>query len=152
MKKFALYNNLGYWLARLSNAMHTDFMSWLSKYGVSGPQWMVLNALYFKNAKTSSGIADYIGVDRAAVTRMVDQLVNLGMVDRVESKDDRRFSFLHLTDKGRSEMEKILHECEGKEEVFTHVLSASEKAELKRLLIKLLEAGGIKQSKLWKKF
>src|SRR5436853_203667 len=114
-ERFELHNHLGYWIARLSNAMHEDFMSWLSKFDVTGPQWMILNALYFNKANHGAELSNYIGVDRAAIARIVDQLVQKKFIKRVENSNDRRYQVLSLTPLGKKTIEGILEQCEGKE-------------------------------------
>lgn len=150
--KYALYNTLGYWISRLSNVMYQDFMSWLSKYEITGPQWMVLNTLFFKNAHSGSTIADYVGVDRAAITRVLDQLEEKGLVQRQATSHDRRAQLVILTKEGEMIMEKILEECEGKDERYTGTLSEEEKLVFKQVLTKMLDAVNIKHTKLWEKF
>lgn len=38
-----------------------------------GPQWMILNVLHHQWAKTPTRVADNIGVDRSAVTWLLDR-------------------------------------------------------------------------------
>lgn len=151
-ERFELHKHLGYWLARLSNAMHEDFMSWLISYNITGPQWMVLNALYFKKGKCGSELSAYIGLDRAGITRITDQLVQKEMITRVENKNDRRFQVLELTPIGRKTIKSILMACKGKEERFTGGLTANEKEQFKQILMKMLQAGGIETPEIWIKF
>lgn len=69
-----LYGSMVYWIGRLATLMQEDFNSHMGQHNVTWPQWMVLNAVYFEQAKTPAQIAHHIGVDRSAITRLVDRL------------------------------------------------------------------------------
>lgn len=49
---------------------------------------------------TTTGIAAEIGVQNSVITRASEHLVNLGLVERITSAEDRRRQFLTLTENG----------------------------------------------------
>jgi DNA-binding MarR family transcriptional regulator len=70
--------------------------------GLSVPQFRTL--CYVSTAKGSSltAAADFIGLSAPAMSRLVDGLVEVGMVRRVVSPDDRRHVKLSVTVKGEA--------------------------------------------------
>ncbi|MCL6594491.1 MAG: MarR family transcriptional regulator, partial [Alicyclobacillus sp.] len=52
-------------------------------------------------------IAKRAGLSPGAVTQVCDELVRLGLVERVRSLDDRRVVQLHITEQGRSCLERV---------------------------------------------
>lgn len=62
----------------------------------------ILTALYENDGSlTMKEIADLIGKDKSTVTPLVNKLLKLGYVKKEKSKEDKRVTFIELTDKGR---------------------------------------------------
>jgi DNA-binding MarR family transcriptional regulator len=73
------------------------------KFDITAGQFHVLQRI--KSGKTSvSDLADARHISRPTVSRKIDNLVEKGLVSRKESREDRRFTILELTEEG----EKIL--------------------------------------------
>lgn len=61
----------------------------------------ILTALYENDGKlTMSQIAKKIGKDKSTVTPLIDKLLKLGYINKVRSEDDKRVTFIILTQKG----------------------------------------------------
>ena len=85
-------------------------------------------------------IADGL-INRAAdLTRLVDKLVKLKYVERVQSPDDRRKMIVHVTNNGRKVFNKIAASVKDLHIEQWDGLTQSELRELKRLLNKALES------------
>ena len=52
-------------------------------------------------------IARRIGKDKSTVTPLINKLVSLGYIEKEQSKEDRRVTFIKLTDKGLKLQEKF---------------------------------------------
>ncbi len=62
----------------------------------------ILTALYENNGKlTMSQIAKKIGKDKSTVTPLINKLFQLGYIDKLKSEDDKRITYITITDKGR---------------------------------------------------
>lgn len=68
--------------------------------GLSAPQLSVLSVLVFGGPQTMRALADLEQVRAPSMSRTVDQLVQLGLVQRVARAADRRVSEVHVTKKG----------------------------------------------------
>ncbi len=69
--------------------------------GVSVPQFRVLAFLGRTGGASLSAVADRVGLSLPAMSRLVDGLVDRGLVHREESPEDRRRVLLRLTTRGR---------------------------------------------------
>ncbi len=62
----------------------------------------VLTALYENDGMlTMKEIANRIGKDKSTVTPLVDKLLKLGYVEKEKSQNDKRVTYIRLTEKGR---------------------------------------------------
>jgi len=64
--------------------------------------WIILKLIYFKEAKTSSDIANLIAINKSSLSRLIDFLEEQSLLIRVKEKFDKRQSNLILTDEGKS--------------------------------------------------
>ena len=98
----------------------------------------ILTVLYDHGGKmTMKHIADLLGKEKSTITSLVNKLEALGYVEKIKSKEDRRTTFVCLTQMGK--------DIEKKFEIISKDLQAraysnftqAEKEELLRLLKKL---------------
>ena len=57
-------------------------------------------------------LAEILRLDKSGISRTVEELVQKGYVERKPSKEDRRYVFLNLTDKGNERFNKIEHDMD----------------------------------------
>ena len=55
-----------------------------------------------------SKLAHILGKDKASVTRLLNSLVKLNLVERIQDKDDRRIIRAHITQEGKSVFEQFV--------------------------------------------
>jgi DNA-binding MarR family transcriptional regulator len=70
--------------------------------GVSIAQCQSLLEIANKGEPSLNEIATALGLDNSTLSRMVNNLVNLGLVNRVLNPEDRRYVSLTLTEQGKS--------------------------------------------------
>lgn len=75
--------------------------------GVSLAQCHVLMELDIQDNVTLNILAKNVGLDKSTVSRTVETLVNLKMVDRVIPKNNRRTTQISLTDQGKQVVKTI---------------------------------------------
>lgn len=68
---------------------------------VSVPQFRVLTYLNRTQGASLSAVADRVGLSLPAMSRLIDGLVDRGLVRREESEADRRYVVLELSPDGR---------------------------------------------------
>ncbi|MCP4715967.1 MAG: MarR family transcriptional regulator, partial [Deltaproteobacteria bacterium] len=71
-------------------------------------QWMILLLLWQEDGRYPYQLAEIIGKDRAAITRLIDGLEKRNLVVRTPDKSDRRQKQVHLTPQGKAMEEKLV--------------------------------------------
>lgn len=92
-----------------------------------------------ENAICQKELAEEIGADNVTMVRIVDYLSDKGFIKRVQSKTDRRYYNLLLTDKAQKVLPKIKAAFEEANAICFNGFKNSEKDEFKRLLLKMSE-------------
>jgi MarR family transcriptional repressor of emrRAB len=74
-----------------------------TKHGLRDREWMALRFLARANrfSRTPSALASYVGTTRGTASVLVDELEQLGYLERKRSAEDKRSVMLSLTPKGR---------------------------------------------------
>ena len=113
--------------------------------GVSGAQFELLRQLALVGGRsTSAELARELGVDPAAVTRLVAALQEQGLVEREDDARDRRRRPVQLTDTGREFMVRLhgeLHAREDALEVGLDPAAVESAAEVLQTIRSVLEPG-----------
>jgi MarR family 2-MHQ and catechol resistance regulon transcriptional repressor len=107
-----------------------------ASYGLTFPQFMVLEALLHRDGMTVGEIKDAILSSNGTVPVIINNLVKLEMVYRDKDPDDHRKSVIRLTEPGRALIKRIVPENKKMYEERFEVWTAEEKKELVRLLSK----------------
>ena len=81
-------------------SMH-DFTRHARATGLSMAQMNVLTHLYYHRASGVLNLTELMQVSPAGASQMVERLVQQGLVQRVESPEDRRVRLVHLTESGK---------------------------------------------------
>lgn len=132
-----LKEHIGYWFNRIRMEVHQSFEARLDRYNISVAQWCILIALYDGKASSVGELAEYIEIDKASISRVVEKLVLLGLVTHMQGKD-RRSGFILLTDKAQELVPKLLHEAELNEKHFFGHLTKDEITQLNKVFKKIL--------------
>lgn len=78
------------------------------RLGLTLQQLGVLNTIYYSPSLTLKKITERLFIPKSTASVSVDELVNLGLVERKASEKDRREINLILTDKGKEISKKSL--------------------------------------------
>jgi DNA-binding MarR family transcriptional regulator len=131
----ALDGTLGHWAARFSWAARGALERRLRPHGLTPPMMAAL-LLVSDGRERGADLAKAMGVDAAAVTRLLDRLAKGGWLQRGEMKGDRRSHLLHLSEKAVKLTPKLKALALKMEQELGKSMSAAEKA----LLIRQLKA------------
>ena len=107
-----------------------------ASYGLTFPQFMVLEALLHKDSMTVGEIREAILSSNGTIPVIINNLVKLGLVQRTKDPEDHRRSVVELTEQGRELIERV---CPENDRMFTErfgVWMGEEKKELLRLIAK----------------
>ena len=124
-------------LARCYSTYSRAVAGKMGEYGLTTPQFGVLEALYHIGPLPLGTLADKLLVTGGNVTYVMDRLEDQGLVRRARSPEDRRVIEAQLTKKGRDVIAGVFPgHAEFIEQLAGH-LDAQEQEELRRLLRKL---------------
>jgi len=102
------------------------------------PHYVVLSILANSEPCSQKEIAEQIALDKSDVTKMMNELESLGLVQRVEDAQDRRRHSVHLTTKGKKQLDSSDRELNESMRDFLSALSEAEYRQLQHLLLKAL--------------
>jgi DNA-binding MarR family transcriptional regulator len=129
--------SIGYLVKRAHSLMLDIMEPVIEQRGFSFVQYVVMSALRDGIAMNPKVICTQFRHDSGALTRIIDQLAERGLLERVRRDRDRRKVELQLTPAGREAIESLIPLVVDKlNEVLTD-FSKAEVQELLRLLVKL---------------
>ena len=110
-------------------------------FDFSLPQMATLLLLDEEGERTIKQVAEDLGRSVSATSRLLDQLVERGMVSRREDERDRRVKRVAITERGRTLITTLERERAEAQMVVMEYLSAEERAEVIRAMTLLAEVG-----------
>ena len=105
-KKQLVYENLQMWHKIHQVLDESDTLPW-PKININRGQLRILLLLFKNNQLCPGSIANILGISKANVTQVTKLLTRQGLVTRERDSRDRRKCYLHLTEKGRHEIERL---------------------------------------------
>mgnify|MGYP001031189631 CR=1 FL=1 len=91
---------------RLRTAILQEFRE--QEITLSAAQWDLLSVLWQRDGLSQTELADSSGRDKAGITRLIDGLEDLALVERRRPPGNRRRYAIHLTAQGRSLHKRLL--------------------------------------------
>ncbi|MDG1211991.1 MAG: MarR family transcriptional regulator [Paracoccaceae bacterium] len=134
-----------YLLAAASEGASAEFHATVRDQGLRVPEWRVLAILVEQDGAMITRLAKFALMEQSRLTRIIDQMIDKGFVERAADKDDGRRVRIWLTAEGRRRAEVLVGEARGHEADVLASLPAAEAERLKpalQSLIAALEARG----------
>ncbi len=129
---------LPYRLSVLSNRISRAIADgYEEKFQLSLPEWRVMAVLGEDSDLSAAQVAERTAMDKVAVSRAVNKLLDSGRLERHFSPEDKRRSVLALSAEGRTIYNEVIPIALGYEGKILAKLSAVEKEALTSLLDKL---------------
>jgi DNA-binding MarR family transcriptional regulator len=135
---FELEKLLTYRLWLLANRVALGAERTLARHGLTLPQWRVLAVLARHAPTGAADLAKRIALDKAAISRVLGQLVALGLVARAPHGEDRRREVLSLTDAGERRHARIVPLSRARQTRLLGAVAPRDRAALDRALEGLL--------------
>jgi DNA-binding MarR family transcriptional regulator len=130
-------HSVGYLIKRAHSMMLDTLEQIFEERGFSFIQYVILSWLRDGIAVNPKDICIKFRHDSGALTRVIDQLADRGLLERVRRDRDRRKVELQLTEAGRATVETLIPLVVEKLNLALSDFSSEEVQELLRLLIKL---------------
>ena len=154
-ESFNCRESLGYLTRRVQNLTNPQAEAIFADRDLTFTQWISLMGLSEGVAETSADLARHLNHDAGAVTRIVDQLEERGLIRRERSRQDRRVVKLTLTPQGRKVarmfVPPIVDFWNGVMEEFSHAETTQLIALLTRLIGRLEAVSSAEPAKAKKK-
>lgn len=129
---------LPYRLSVLTNRISADIASFYQqRFGLSVTEWRAMAILGRYPGVSGMDVTERTAMDKVAVSRAVNALIDRGLVNRVFDSNDRRRSILSLSDSGQAVYDEVAPLALKLESSLLGSLDADERATLWRLLDKL---------------
>lgn len=124
-------------IMRASNLLVEDVKNTLKSYPINATEFSVMEFLYSKGEKNIQEIRERVLLASGSATYVVDNLCKKGYVLREVFEEDKRVTYVKLTEEGRLLMKEIfpIHEVQTKK-LFSE-LNEEELKTLRSLLIKI---------------
>lgn len=129
--------SVGYLIKRAHSLMLDQIESMFAPHGFTYLQFIVLVSLRDGLALNPKDICSRYRHDSGALTRVIDQLAERGLLERVRGHRDRRTVELQLTPSGREAIERLIPTVVAKLNLALEEFTSAELEELIRLLVKL---------------
>ncbi|MFN3954042.1 MAG: MarR family winged helix-turn-helix transcriptional regulator [Pararhodobacter sp.] len=102
MTEYRLHKRLGYRASRLTKIMQNRLETALSEHGLTRLMWCVMTGVGEEGVQTPSELADYVGVTRPTISRLLKSLEARGLLQRINgSTRDGRSVRIELTARGQ---------------------------------------------------
>ena len=129
---------------RACNVMLTERLTRLVEpHGLTSVSYITMMALYSRaeNLANPSELSDVTGETRGNMTRICDELVDKGWMQRVPNPEDRRRIDLSLTDSGMALLKLVAPQLrQNADDFYKRTFNKAEKATLQQLLTQFSEA------------
>jgi len=79
-----------------------DMKQFMDEAGLSPSQAITLMHLHHSGVSDVTEIAERVGVTSAAASQLIERMVQMGLVVRSESQEDRRYKQVELTEQGQA--------------------------------------------------
>jgi DNA-binding MarR family transcriptional regulator len=129
---------LGYLLTQVQNRRVRAFAPYLEALGLSTAHWRVLSTISRLDGCLMSELAEFTTVDRTTLTRTIDQLLTMGLVERRATREDRRLVKVLLTDRGREVFARAVEGLVEQKRLILAGFSKTDQRQLRSLLQRLL--------------
>ena len=125
----------------LSLRYNTPLYGWVEEqFGLSRAEFVVIYSLGIMDGVTASEIATSTAFAKNTLSRAVNRIAKLGLIQRIAGETDRRQQHLRLTPKGRALLEQAMPRFVGLEAEMLAPLSLVEQETLSALMAKVVLA------------
>ena len=125
-------------LLKAAHMVSKDVMEKLLPLDLTGSQYGVLQTLYTKGPMCQRVIALCVLKTTGGLTPTIDKLEDKSLINRIRMKDDRRYTRIELTPKGRTLVKKIFPKHQKRIMETMEGLTKTDQEHLKRICQNLL--------------
>lgn len=140
-RRYVAGDSVGYLLNQVVLSMRRTIEQRMAAHGLTAAQWYPLWRLRLGHDGTARELARDTDIDAGAMTRLIDRLVQKGLVARSRSTTDRRALVLRLTPAGEAVADEVPRVLAQVNNDYLCGFDADEWQLLQRLLRRMLDNG-----------
>ena len=130
----------GYLMTFVAEHAAERFERKLAHEGIRSKHAAVLVVIDAEGPMSQRALGRRLRIDKSPMVGLVDDLERLGLAERRRSTSDRRVQAIHLTDKGRTVLQRVIRFADEENERTFRVLDDDERDVLQGLLLRVAEA------------
>lgn len=131
---FKLDDSLGFILSKVNTKLKNELLQRLKEHDITPEQWAILNCLWEQEGITPKELSNLIFKDKPNTNRILEKLINKGLVVRYPHPTDRRAFQVYLTNSGWSLREKLIPKIQQLLDKAIVGIEETKVVELKKLL------------------
>src|SRR6478672_6250288 len=132
-------STLAFLLSQVGIYAARQFSERIAEVGLQPPLFRVLNLVDAAEGRSQQAIGEAIEVPASRMVALVDELEQLGLVERRPHPTDRRVRALYLTTKGRKTLARGREIAAAHERELTKGMAAADRKRLTQLLQKIVD-------------
>jgi DNA-binding MarR family transcriptional regulator len=134
-----LIESVGFILSKLAQRVIRLAEGKMAALGIQTKHVGVLATIVERGPLSQKAVGEALLIDRTTMVQLADKLESLGLVERRPDPVDRRVSLLHLTADGETAYRRARSLVREAEAHLLDCLSAEDRWQLHRLLVRVLE-------------
>lgn len=129
-----MQNNPGRLISILYRKAQVYWTQSLKEYHITSAEYPILLRLYAREGVTQEEIVAELEMDKSAIARALQSLIDKGFVEKQKDEQDRRCNRIYLTKKGHG-VRQVIEEAKQKwNEILMKNMTEEEQREMIRLL------------------
>lgn len=141
LEKF--YSRPGHLIRRLNQISMALFAEETAPLDLTSVQYAALNMIEQVPGIDQASLSDMIAFDKTTIVKVLDRLVEKGLITRTRSETDRRVNHLHATAKGSQVLKEIHPMLDRSDKRILAPLNAAEQRTFMELLTRLVQVNNI---------
>jgi DNA-binding MarR family transcriptional regulator len=136
-------DNAAFLLSQLGHRSASVFADLIASIDLTPPHAGILRVIAAEPGRSQQALSGQLGLLPSRVVAYVDELEDLGYVERRRNPDDRRLHALYLTPSGKKALSKIGELGRQHERLMTAGLDTEQRDTLRQLLAAIAERQGL---------
>jgi DNA-binding MarR family transcriptional regulator len=125
-------------LARAEHALAQGLQAQIRDHGVSSSEWRVLAALLVRDGASMTELGRQIAFKQPTLSKMIDRMERVGLVERRIPDEDLRRALVHLTARGRKVAAPLRARARGFDAAVARTFGEGPSRELRAALLALI--------------
>ncbi len=148
------YSRAGHLIRRLNQITVAIFLQETAAVGLTTVQFAALEMINEVPNIDQASLSAMIAFDKTTILKVIEKLLDKGLITRVRSNEDRRSNKLHVTPAGREALNRVSMLMDGIEQRLLAPLPADDQRKFLEMLTQLVHVNNIYSrapldAKLW---